>query len=159
MILHDLLLECNFEQLLEEYQSIHGKVENVEFYRYYLEVLRNKTPVESDEPFTIKIRYGLDFSSHEEYLDVYGSYDEDDEYYSISMTDWNNIVGYKYELGEFKESELIFSLIEDITFYGTEEDMVKQREELNQAMEDMKSGREKTITFSNIKEFLDALND
>lgn len=161
MTLYKLLFEVEFDKLKDEYEAKHGVIDTPNFYEYYLEVLRTKTPKQEDDELFITIEEVADVVTGDKYLDVFGySRDkEDNEKYTISMTDWDIIVSWEYELGDYSTAELIFTLIDDITFYGTEDDMIKQREELIQLTKDIKSGKEELIKVNSIDELFKELKD
>lgn len=157
MNIHQLLKENDFEQIWSKYSKSE---EQKTFYADMYYVLVNKLPKSNTDNMKVYVEFVKDAFTEEipqYYYDVSGK--KEDGSYSISMTDWDEIVGYDVELNDIPIEVFIIELIDEITFYGTEEEMRKVRYELNETIEGIEAGRIKPMTLDDLIAELDYEED
>ena len=161
MNIQQLMQATEFETVWDRYDDLYRVDENdKEFLEYVYRKLLNKIIKTTELKNTIKLEYQKDeLFEGEEYFDVAAYEEGNDQRYSFSMSDWDEVVGYEFDASNYDEATFLAVFLYELTFYGDEENMKKQRNELVKTSEGIKNGTIETVNFSNLDEFLKRLED
>jgi len=132
MNVHQLLMENDFETIWLKGSKAPDEKED---FKAVYEALISKTP--KPNIHNMEVHLGIIKGELDMQYDITGK-NGDGTPYAIGMTDWDEIAGYTVVLGDFPVETYIIELLDEISFYGMEEDMREQRDDLNTKIEEGK---------------------
>ena len=104
------------------------------------ETLKKKTPKIVEDSLTIAVEMEertYEENGQEEHYEILITHgiSKDGTCYDLTMTDWDEILGFEVDLGFCTPGEFIGHVFYEISFYGTEEMMIERRAELVRRIE------------------------
>jgi len=187
MRLVDLFKQCDVLKLIEETTKIHlnkssdyhevdrEKIDHIrDGYTVAVSELVNlmieKNNIGKDEELSITVRltnnqtevekFGDEF---EEYVDVGGIKKGDTENYAIELTDWKDLLSQEVIVEESLKSKLsdlqvMAEILWEITFFGyTNDEVQKQRDEINARWKEIEEGKVKLIEYKSVDDLMKEL--
>ena len=160
----------NLKYLLETYdkyvianhmQEVYPKEskENLIGYIDVIEQLMETEHVPND--MIVHIRYmdkdfdGSDLPKDQCYHDLYGIKPNDDNHWALDFHPWGEFLKSEMDIDTtiYDDLDIICHCLWEMTFYGwTDADMLGVVADLNRRVEDIKSGKEKDITFTSVED-------
>lgn len=154
MNVQELLLENSFESV---WDNLGFDDEHKEYFLSIYNDLIGKTIKDNVDNMTLKVEEVVD--EDETYYSVVGYEDGDNQGYSISFVDWDKVAGYNVDLEDIPKELFIYELLSEVSFYGTEKDMVKERDELEEQIRGIENGTIKTFEFTSLSDLLNRCNE
>jgi hypothetical protein len=134
----ELITKTNWSDVLESMKKELSDIDEQEYKKIFFKLL-SYDPVESDEKLIINVEFIKD-EENNEYFDVYGLNEKGDKY-SLSMTSWHVWLGFEVNVENISYSDFVAQCLWEMTFYGNEEEMENQREELVKVADKIDSGK------------------
>ena len=155
MTLRELLKKANHREIFNHlhqayyYKNVDDEVHEMALsYQKVMDELLEK-PFAPNKEWKIEVR-----TEENKFDDVCWRNIEEQAEYAIDLTPWSEIIDAQIqEPFNFNINETAAHILYEITFYGfTEDKVVEERKNLYQLSEDVKSGKEKLISWEEIEE-------
>ena len=166
MTLKDIISKYSVEQIVNNLYRLFPteKKKNRVAYVEIVEKLQKREPVCNKEGMKLELEKGMDIEDKETWVDVRGRIANSEEGYGLEFQPWNEWLGMEIEyktIKDYSELDIISHCLWEMTFVNFDEDKIKATiDELNKRVEDIKSGKEKTFPWEEVKErLLDKLDE
>ncbi len=112
------------------------------------------------ESFVIVVESVDNDEDEDAWFDVFGKKNGDSDKYALELNDWSDWLNYEIDhrtLNNLGEIDTIAHCIYELTFFGTEENMVKEREKLQEILENIDYSKCKS--YKSVEEMLKDLEN
>ena len=147
----DLVLNSDWKKIEKLLLTIDKNVDNMEGYKKVYDDLINLKPKKSDCILNIKHVRNED----EEYEDVFGTSNNDDQNYALEFTSWQEWLGMEIDaktLKRYSKPSIIANCIYEMTFFGFDQKKIKKK--MNELLK-LRTDKSKRVSLEDLRKELE----